>query len=91
MIGAWLLALAMGIACVLRENDWARSRPAAATHALFGALQMVVVLLRYADDVDWGARGWIYLLFLLSVLAVGAYALWASFRASPGEPVPAAA
>src|SRR5215210_7676599 len=52
VIAAWLIGLAVGVACVLRENDWARSRPAAVSYMFFGLLE-IVALLRYSDDVDF--------------------------------------
>ena len=89
VVASWLLAFAVGIAWVLRENDWSRSRPAAVAYTLFGALQLVV-LLRYPDDVDW-SRGWLYAAFLVSMLAGGAYSWWAAGRAAPSRPAPAPA
>lgn len=80
VMGAWLLALALGAALVLRENDWARSRGACITYTLFGVLQ-IVVLLRYSDAVDFGElRTIAYLLFLASIVAVGGYGIAASSR-----------
>jgi hypothetical protein len=73
VVGDWLVALAVGIAVVLRENDWSRTRPAAAVYVAFGALQ-AVALLRYPSGVDWShARVWVYAAFLLSFVVAGVY------------------
>jgi hypothetical protein len=91
VIAAWLIALGVGVVHVLIENDWSRTRPAAVAYTLFGALE-IVVLLRYTDAVDWdGARVWVYLLFLLSTLAMGALGWRAAGRQAPAQPAPAGA
>ena len=47
--------------------------------AVHGALQLVAIV-RYPGTVNWhGASVWIYLLLLLSLLAVGAYG-WRAAR-----------
>jgi hypothetical protein len=80
VMGAWLLALGFGAGLVLRENDWARSRGACITYALFGVLE-IVVLLRYSDAVDFGdVRTLVYLVFLAGVVAVGGYGILESSR-----------
>ena len=91
VIAAWLISFAVGVAWVLRENDYARSRPAAVSYLLFGLLE-IVALLRYTDDVDFGsAKTWIYLGFMASVMLVGAYTTLASSRARPQATAPAPA
>jgi uncharacterized protein involved in response to NO len=75
VVGAWLLALGVGCASVIIENDWRRSRAAAFTYAVFGALELVV-LARYSDDVDFGeTRTIVYVIALVSILLVGIYAV----------------
>ena len=77
-VGAWLIGLGVAAADMAWESDWRRVLPVSAMFAVFGALELVV-LLRFLGDVDWSvARAWIYLLFLLSMLAVGLYGLYAA-------------
>jgi hypothetical protein len=77
-VGAWLIGLGVAAANMAWERDWRRVLPVSAMFAVFGALELVV-LLRFSGDLDWGvARAWIYLLFLLSMLAVGLYGLYAA-------------
>ena len=91
VIAAWLIALGVGVVTVLVENDWSRTRPAAVAYTLFGALE-IVALLRYTDAVEWDeARVWVYLLFLVSAIAVGAFGWRAAGREAPAEPAPAGA
>ena len=84
VIAAWLIALAVGTVHVIVENDWARSRPASVAYTLFGALE-IVVLLRYTDEVDGSARLWLYIAFLVSIIALGAYG-WRSARRDRARP-----
>ena len=77
-VGAWLIGLGVAAANMAWEGDWRRVLPVSAMFAVFGALELVV-LLRFVGDVAWGgARAWIYCLFLLCVLAVGLYGLYAA-------------
>lgn len=82
VVAAFLLGLGLGAVHSLIEGDWHRLRPAAATSALFGVLQLVNVA-RYEDTFDWGdLRTWIYLLGLVYLLAFGVEALRQSVLAS---------
>lgn len=73
VVGAWLMALGVGAAQVIVENDWRRSRAAAMAYAVFGALELVV-LARYSDDVDFGqTRTIVYVAAIVSILLVGIY------------------
>jgi hypothetical protein len=76
-VGAWLIGLGVAAANMAWERDWRSVLPVSAMFAVFGALELVA-LLRFLGDPDWSvARAWIYLLFLLSMLAVGLYGLYA--------------
>ena len=89
-VGAWLLALGFAAAHLNWENDWERSRVAMVGYAALGGLELVA-LARYAGALDWsGAGAWVYLLFLLSVLAVGLYGSRADqrVRERTAEPPP---
>ena len=90
VVAAFLIGLGLGAVHSLIEGDWLRLRPAAATSALFGLLQLVNVA-RYSDTFDWGdIRTWIYLLALVYLLAFGVEALRRSVptrsRVSKGPP-----
>jgi hypothetical protein len=91
VVGAWLMALGVGAAQVIVENDWRRSRAAAFSYAVFGALELVV-LARYSDEVDFGqTRTVVYVVGIVSILLVGLYAgAKAQQVASAGRDAPAA-
>jgi hypothetical protein len=76
-IGAWLLGLGVAAAQTAWENDLGRARIILISAVAFCALQFIT-LARYPGEIDWSsARVWIYLLFLVSFLAVGAYGWFA--------------
>jgi hypothetical protein len=85
-IGAWLVALAIVLVHAVLENDWRRIPVAPVTYGAVGILQLVVVA-RYADDLDWSdARTWIYGLFFASVAVAGAISVVLSARARVAAP-----
>jgi hypothetical protein len=91
-IAAWLTALGVVLAHALLENDWIRIPAAPPTYTAVGVLQLVVVV-RYADDLDWGGfEAWLYLLWFVSVTAVGLAAWMLARRAraalAAGSPPP---
>ena len=80
-VGAWLLGIGLTTAHAAWEGDWARLRPAMASYALLGALQLVNVA-RFAGTVEWNEPGApLYVLFLVSVLGMGLYGWRAATRA----------
>lgn len=83
-IGAWLIGIGVTAAQMCWENDFGRVYAGMAGLAVLGALQLLA-LARYGGTVDWsGAGGWIYLLFVLSVLSVGMYG-WLEARRRIGR------
>ena len=81
-VGAWLLALAVGLAVAIWERDWTRIRVSTLTFAAAPLLQFIA-LARFSDTVNWDAAGiWLYVAFLTSILVLGLYGLWRSFAAS---------
>ena len=94
-IGAWLVGVGIAAGHMAWENDWLRVRAGTIAYTLFGALELVV-LLRFAFALEpasgypilaWGdPRTWIYLLFLVSILAAGAYGWWATRRSMATTP-----
>ena len=74
-VGAWLLGLGVAAGHMLWENDRERARAGLLAYACLAALQFVA-LARYQGTVDWGgARTWVYVVFLASLLATGLSAL----------------
>lgn len=74
-VGAWLLALAAGLASTLYERDWRRIRVAVPTFAAMPVFQ-AIALARYSDTVDWSSTSlWLYIAYLASLLALGAFGL----------------
>lgn len=70
-IAAWVLAIGVASAAILRENDLDRSRVALAALAAFAVLQLVA-LARFSSDVDFGRpAAWVYIAFLV-LLALAA-------------------
>lgn len=86
--GAWLVSLALAAGHVAWEHDHRRVRPASASYLALAALELVA-LARYSGEVRWGEPGaWIYLLFLLVMLALGGWlslARWSPRRAAPRQ------
>jgi hypothetical protein len=82
VIGAWLLALALATALVIREPDLDRLRVPAVTYTAFGGFQLLVALACWTEvrpDYQWG---WAYLGLLASIAVTGAYGCWAATRRS---------
>ena len=74
-VGAWLLALATGLAATIWERDWGRVRVAVPTYTAAPLLQLVA-LARFSDTLGWdGAGAWCYVVFLLSILFLGLFGL----------------
>jgi hypothetical protein len=72
-VGAWLLALSVAGAHVVWENDRRRVRSAAASYLALALLQLVA-LARYGAELRWAEpNAWLYLAYLLVMLAFGVY------------------
>lgn len=80
-VGAWLIALGVGLALVIREHDLIRLRATMPAYAVFGALQLGA-LARFTEQVRWGAAAWVYTLVTTSILAAGLYGWLAANRIS---------
>jgi hypothetical protein len=88
-VGAWLLGIGIAAAHMAWENEFDRARIGLLAYAIFAVLELVA-LLRYAGTVDWaGPRGWIYVLFLLSILGVGVYGWFGARGATHASVAPA--
>jgi hypothetical protein len=79
-IGAWAFALGIAAAHSIAENDWARIHVATVSYTAFGILE-VIALARYPGEFAWNTpQGWVFLLFLASILVVGIYGWRVSAR-----------
>lgn len=80
-VAAWLLGIgAFSAHAAAFENDWTRISGGVKTYIVFAVLQLAA-LARYPDAVQWSKpAAWIYVLFLLSALALGLYG-WRTTRA----------
>jgi hypothetical protein len=84
-VGAWLLALATGLAMTLWERDWGRLRVATPTYVAAPLLQFVA-LARFSDTVNWSAAGvWAYAALLVSILLLGAFGVSRSWALRDDE------
>jgi hypothetical protein len=74
-VGAFLIGFAAAAAQAVAENDLTRLAGSAVAYAALGALELLAIL-RYTSELDGsGARGAVYLVFVGSVLAAGAWGL----------------
>jgi hypothetical protein len=72
-IGTFVLAQGALSLTVFREADWSRVRPAMVQNLVLGTLHLVAVA-RFSDTLDWDTAGaWLYLGFVVSLLAIGVY------------------
>jgi hypothetical protein len=78
-IAAWLLAIGTTTVASLRADDWSRLLAPMTGYAAIAALQLVA-LARYRDTLEDNASGWVYVAFMISVLAVGIYGSRMSLR-----------
>ncbi len=80
VLAGWVLAFGAVALHAAMENDLDRVRVALWTYPVMAALH-VVALLRYGGAIVWARPGaWIYLAYLASAFALGAYA----FRTARG-------
>jgi hypothetical protein len=77
-IGTFVLSQGTLSLMVCFERDWERVRPPMLQMLVLGTLHLLAVA-RFSDTLDWDTAGaWLYLGFVVSLLAVGAYG---TFRA----------
>ncbi len=72
-VAAWLIGLGIAAAQESWENDYTRIRPALLSSVLFGVLELIALVRYFGDAAAGGASLWLYLLFIISLLAVGLY------------------
>lgn len=75
-VAAWLVGLGIAAATVAKDNNLHLAKVALSSSALFGILEFIA-LARYWLAPDIAGRNelvfWVYILFLLSMVAVGVY------------------
>jgi hypothetical protein len=72
-IGTFVLSQGTLSLMVCFERDWNRVRPPMLQMLVLGTLHLLAVA-RFSDTLDWDTAGaWVYLGFVVSLLAVGAY------------------
>jgi hypothetical protein len=86
-VGAWLIGLGIAVAQGVWDGDVVRLGVLWPGMTAFGVLQLLA-LARYPRTLDWsGPRAWVFLAYLVSVLAVGVSGWWLARRWSraPGQ------
>lgn len=88
-VGAWLFSVGVAAAHSLWERDWTRIRPATRAILFLGLLQGIA-LARYPQFVlNWnGPAIWVYVAFLVAMVAVGV-AAWLPVRRASHATAPA--
>jgi hypothetical protein len=79
-IGAWMLAFAAAIVLAVRERDLSRMFVPAFAYAVFGAVELAVLVAHRtapSTNVGWW---WADALVLASLIPTGAYGVWAARR-----------
>jgi hypothetical protein len=73
-VGAWLIGLSITGVQALYENDRTRLGPAGIAAMVWGTLELLFIV-RFAASVDWTRpSAWIYAVFVVSVIGIGAAA-----------------
>jgi hypothetical protein len=79
-VAAWLIPLGVIAAQIVWENDFGRIQAVMVGAIVFAILHFIVVI-RYVALIDWGnPLAWLYLLLLISTLAVALYGWMAGQR-----------
>lgn len=83
-VAAWLAGIGVIAAQAAWENDWGRVGAGLVAYGIFGVLQLVN-LWRFQPAGGWGvAAVWLYAAFLISMVAVGIFALLTVLRGDNG-------
>jgi hypothetical protein len=85
-VGAFLCGFGVAAAFAIRENDLDRLRGSALAYAALGALELLAVAIHSEDLTGADLEQGLYIAFCASVLAVGAYGIWASRPAPSSAP-----
>lgn len=87
VVGAWLLSFGLAIALAVRERDLSRMLAPAVAYAVFGAVEVAVLLYHRAAPGTDPVWLWVDVAVLATLVPVGAYGAWTA-RPRPAE-VPA--
>jgi hypothetical protein len=80
-VGAWLIGLSLTGVQALYENDRTRLGPAGVVAFTWAVAQLAIVAL-FAGSIDWTRpTSGLYVAFVVSVVAIGAAAIYANVRA----------
>jgi len=79
-IGGWLVVFAVAIVLALRERDLSRMFVPALAYAVFGAVQLAVLLVCRTTPGTHVGWWWVDALVLASLVPTGAYGAWAARR-----------
>ena len=81
-IAAWLFGLAVAAGQSAWENDFDRVRGALISFGVGGVLQLLAAVARFSNTLQWGEpSAVIYVVFLVSMVALGTYG-WLGARAA---------
>jgi len=79
-VGCWLVGLGAAAGNIVRENDYLRARHVSQTAVVFAILHFIGLARFGGAEIDWsGLSIYVYLFYLLGVLAVGAWG-WSRAR-----------
>lgn len=78
VIGAWLIALGVAAALVLRTREPGRLLVSGMTYTAFGVFQLVAVAWYWPHINRQDLWLWAYLVLLVAVVLTGAYGWWAA-------------
>jgi uncharacterized membrane protein YidH (DUF202 family) len=85
-VGAFLCGFGIAAAFAVRENDLDRLRGSALSYAALGVLELLAVAIHSEDLTGSDLEQGLYIGFCASVLALGAYGVWASRTTLSGAP-----
>jgi hypothetical protein len=71
-VSAWLVGIGLILAHAVWENDWGRIRGGALAYAVYNLMQ-IIALVRYSNQIIFGASFWVYVAILISGLGLGLY------------------
>jgi hypothetical protein len=84
-IGAWLIGLSLTGVQALYENDRTRLGPAGVVAFTWAIAQLAIVAV-FAGSIDWTRpTSGLYIAFVVTVVAIGAAAIYANVRSRRGE------
>jgi hypothetical protein len=71
-VASWLVGIGVILGHALWENEWGRIRGGALAYAVYSLMQ-VIALIRFPDQIIFGASFWVYIAILVSGMGLGWY------------------